>query len=153
MSEPFRFWTEFFSMGSRSRSVPVVDHLCSQNGIETESCKKGVQHKLVIDFLESSIDTRERADKIVEYLLSNTYQFVTAFEEKLAQSKRIPSSQVFSNRRRRRRRNRTHSKSTQLSRATLRENSPDLRNLARDTHNAGRAHKLLQQRHPHEILI
>jgi hypothetical protein len=49
-------------------TVPVVDHLESENGIEDEAGNEAVKDKLVVDFLEGCEDAREGTEEVVEDL-------------------------------------------------------------------------------------
>jgi hypothetical protein len=49
-------------------TVPIVDHLESENGIEDEAGNEAVKDKLVVDFLEGCEDAREGTEEVVENL-------------------------------------------------------------------------------------
>lgn len=49
-------------------TVPVVDHLESEHGVEDEARDEAVKDELVVDFLEGREDARKRTEKVVEDL-------------------------------------------------------------------------------------
>lgn len=49
-------------------TVPVVDHLESEHGVEDEARDEAVEDELVIDFLEGREDAGKRAEEVVEDL-------------------------------------------------------------------------------------
>lgn len=52
----------------RSRRVPVVDHLQSQDSIQSSTSNESVQDQLIVHLLQSCENSRERADEVVEDL-------------------------------------------------------------------------------------
>lgn len=56
------------ALGLLGGSVPVVDHLHSENGIQGEASDESVKDQLVVNLLESSKDAREGSGEVVENL-------------------------------------------------------------------------------------
>lgn len=50
------------------RRVPIVHHLCGDDGIECKSSDESVENKWIIDFLDSGEDTGKGSDEEVEDL-------------------------------------------------------------------------------------
>lgn len=48
--------------------VPVPDHLCGEDHVESEARNESVEDGLVVDFLESGKDAREGSEEVVEDL-------------------------------------------------------------------------------------
>jgi hypothetical protein len=49
-------------------TVPVIEHLKGDDGIECESGDEAVQDELIVHFLEGSKDARQGAEEVVENL-------------------------------------------------------------------------------------
>lgn len=49
-------------------AVPVVDHLCSQDGIKHKASDEAVQNQFVVDFLQGGEDAGKRSHEVVEDL-------------------------------------------------------------------------------------
>lgn len=56
-------------------AVPIVQHLRGEDEVQGETGKESVQNELVVDFLEGGKNTRQRAGKVVEDLLSISAHF------------------------------------------------------------------------------
>lgn len=56
------------ALGLGRGSVPVVDHLQSNDGVERKASHEAVEDQLVVHFLKSGEDARQRASKVVEDL-------------------------------------------------------------------------------------
>lgn len=57
-------------------AVPVVQHLRGENEVQGETGKESVQNELVVNFLEGGENTRQRAGKVVEDLVSISARFL-----------------------------------------------------------------------------
>lgn len=49
-------------------ALPVIHHLGRQDHVQSETCDKTVENKLVVDLLQSGEDARQRASEIVKHL-------------------------------------------------------------------------------------
>lgn len=56
------------ALGLLRGSVPVVDHLHGENGIEDKAGDEAVEDELVVDLLEGGEDSGERTGEVVEDL-------------------------------------------------------------------------------------
>ena len=56
------------ALGLFRGSVPVVDHLDGEDGVEDKAGDEAVQNELVVDLLESGEDSGKRAGEVVEDL-------------------------------------------------------------------------------------